>query len=98
VKYGGGSWLPVGSSGFSAGRPYFNQELGCGSNGIPYVVMSDRGQSDMAALYKYNGSSWTEVYSYGYGARYIYMDFDGVVPYFAFANDSGKINVMKYAP
>ena len=96
-----GTWVPVGSPGFSAGAAN-NTSLALDGNGTPYVAYQDLANGFRATVMKYDGSAWVTVGSPGFSAGTAYntslaLD-QGGTPYVAFVDtgNGSKATVMKY--
>ncbi|WP_168121005.1 immunoglobulin-like domain-containing protein [Paenibacillus sp. HB172176] len=94
-------WQPVGDEGFSEGAAYYNS-IAIDSNGTPFVVYNDQGNSGKATAMKYNGSSWEAVGNAGFSAGKVSfpsLALDGSgTPYVVYRDiaNSKKATVMKY--
>ncbi|MGI4022440.1 MAG: MBG domain-containing protein [Janthinobacterium lividum] len=98
MKFEGGSWLTVGTAGFTTGAASYTSIAF--NNGTPYLAYADGSNSGKATVKKFDGKDWLPVgggFSAG-SATYTSLIFNGDVPYVSYqdnANDD-KATVMKF--
>src|SRR4051812_33082588 len=64
-KFDGSAWIPVGSPGFSLGGVDCTT-MAFDKSGTPYVVYTDRADSNRATVMKFNGNGWVPVGNPGF--------------------------------
>ncbi len=92
-------WVPVGSSGFSAGST--NRISLAFNNGVPYVAYEDNVNGARATVMQFNGNAWVPVGAPGFSeeqATYISLAFNNGVPYVAYSSNvlGDKATVRQY--
>ncbi|MBL7684330.1 MAG: T9SS type A sorting domain-containing protein [Flavipsychrobacter sp.] len=100
-NYNKSKWNTVGVAGFSAGIVTY-KDLAIDGSGTPYLVYTDKTNSNKATVKKYNGSAWVTVGSAGVSAgaakyNQIAIDATGTV-YVVYADsaNNNKATVKKY--
>lgn len=94
-------WVTVGAAGYAASTIAYN-DMAIDSAGTPYMVYTDKANSNKATVKKYNGSVWVTVGSAGFSAgaaRYNQIAIDAAgTPYVVYADstNSYKATVKKF--
>ena len=100
MKYDGGSWVNVGSPGFTDGYVAY-VSIAIDASGTPYVAYLD-GEDGAATVKKFTGGSWVNVGGAMFTpgpAAYTQIAIDNTgIPYLAYSNYvlTNTIEVMKY--
>lgn len=101
VKYSSGSWVQVGTDGFSASSVNV-ASITTDIYGVPYVAYSDGNSSNKVSVMKFNGSSWVQVGSAGFSAAgvssYLSLSFSiNNTPFVAYKQSTdSKLSVMSF--
>ncbi|WP_185601712.1 dockerin type I domain-containing protein [Paenibacillus sp. 598K] len=98
-----GSWLVVGSQGFSENVANSDFAIAFDSNDMPYVAFSDQARGNKAIVMKFNGTDWETVGQAGFtaGSYPFFLNLAigaGDVPYIAYSETGGggRGHVLKF--
>lgn len=100
-KFNTGSWVDVGTPGFSAGEVSY-LTLAIAPDSTPYAAYADGANSGRATVKKYNGSNWVDVGTPGFSSDNIgsvsLTIASNSTPWIAYQDwgNSGKATVKKY--
>ena len=103
MKFNGTDWVNVGTAGFSAGSAS-GLSLAIDGNDMPYIAYEDGANSNRVTVMMFNGANWVNVGPAGFATggtnlERVSLSLDGNnIAYVAFAeaNNSNRVNVMKF--